>query len=41
MGDGEWKDFVCVEASNILDAAVTLAPGETHTMAATIQVAKA
>jgi glucose-6-phosphate 1-epimerase len=40
LGDGEWKQFLCVEAANILDAAVTLAPGQEHTMAAVLSVEK-
>ena len=38
LGDGEWKQFLCVEASNILDAAVNLAPGQEHRMAALLTV---
>ena len=26
LGEGEWRQFLCVEASNILDAAINLAP---------------
>jgi D-hexose-6-phosphate mutarotase len=33
-GDSEWRQFLCVEASNILDAAINLAPGQKHRMAA-------
>jgi glucose-6-phosphate 1-epimerase len=40
LGDGEWTQFLCVEASNILDAAVNLAPGEEHKMTAVLSVAK-
>jgi glucose-6-phosphate 1-epimerase len=40
LGEGEWTQFLCVEASNILDAAVTLAPGEQHKLAAVLSVAK-
>jgi glucose-6-phosphate 1-epimerase len=40
LGDGEWTQFLCVEASNILDAAVTLAPGDTHKMTAILGTAK-
>jgi len=40
LGDGEWAQFLCVEASNILDASVALAPGERHTMTAHLSVAK-
>jgi len=38
MADEEWQNFACVEASNILAAAVTLPAGESHTMSATIRV---
>ena len=38
LGDDEWRQFACVEASNILNHAVPLAPGEKHVMAATIVV---
>ena len=38
LGDGEWKQFVCVEASNILDAAIHLAPGQQHRMTAVLSV---
>ncbi len=37
LGDNEWQQLACVEASNILSGAVTLAPGEEHTMTATIR----
>jgi len=40
LGEGEWEQFLCVEASNVLGAAVDLAPGERHTMAATLSVVK-
>lgn len=30
VGEGAWKTFVCVEAGNVLDHAITLRPGETH-----------
>ena len=40
LGDDEWRRFACVEASNILSSAVTLAPGQQHTMAAAISVAQ-
>jgi glucose-6-phosphate 1-epimerase len=38
LGDDEWRQMACVEASNILGAAVVLAPGEEHGMAAVISV---
>jgi glucose-6-phosphate 1-epimerase len=38
LGDGEWTQFLCVEASNIMDAAIQLAPDEEHKMAAILTV---
>jgi glucose-6-phosphate 1-epimerase len=38
LGEGEWRRFLCVEASNILDAAINLAPGKEHRMAAVLAV---
>jgi glucose-6-phosphate 1-epimerase len=38
LGDEEWRQFACVEASNILGSAVSLAPGQEHRMQATISV---
>jgi glucose-6-phosphate 1-epimerase len=40
LGDGEWKQFLCVEASNILGAAVNLDPGREHKMTAVLSIAK-
>ena len=40
LGEGEWKQFVCVEASNIIGSAITLAPGQEHTMSAVLSVAR-
>jgi glucose-6-phosphate 1-epimerase len=40
LGDGEWKQFVCVEASNILGFAVDVAPGREHSVTAVLSVAK-
>jgi glucose-6-phosphate 1-epimerase len=40
LGDGEWTQFACVEASNILGAAVKLVPGQEHRMTAVIGVTK-
>jgi glucose-6-phosphate 1-epimerase len=40
LGDGEWKQFVCVEASNILGSAVNVAPGQEHSVTAVLSVAK-
>ena len=39
LGDDEWQHMACVEASNILSAAVSLAPGQEHTLHATLSVA--
>lgn len=38
LGDGQWKQLLCVEASNILDAAIHLAPGQEHRMAAVLSI---
>jgi glucose-6-phosphate 1-epimerase len=38
LGDGEWRQFACVEASNILNSAISLAPGQEHRMQATLSV---
>jgi D-hexose-6-phosphate mutarotase len=38
LGNDEWQQFACVEASNILSSPVTLAPGQQHTMTALIHV---
>jgi hypothetical protein len=38
LGEGEWKQFVCVGASNILDAAINLAPGQQHRMTVVLSV---
>jgi D-hexose-6-phosphate mutarotase len=38
FGDDEWSGMVCVETANAMDNAVTLAPGATHVMTATIEV---
>lgn len=38
LGEGEWKQFLCVEASNIMDTAVTLAPAQEHTISAVLSV---
>jgi glucose-6-phosphate 1-epimerase len=39
FGDDEWPEMVCVETCNVNVGARTLAPGESHTMTATIAVA--
>jgi glucose-6-phosphate 1-epimerase len=38
LGNDEWQQMLCVEAGNILSAAVSLAPGEEHTMRSTLSV---
>jgi glucose-6-phosphate 1-epimerase len=38
LGDDEWQNMVCVESCNLAPNAVTLKPGETHTMTTTISV---
>jgi glucose-6-phosphate 1-epimerase len=40
LADGEWTQFLCVEASNILDAAVHLEPRQEHRMTAIFSVEK-
>jgi glucose-6-phosphate 1-epimerase len=40
LADGEWTQFLCVEASNILDAAVHLEPRQQHRMTAILSVEK-
>jgi glucose-6-phosphate 1-epimerase len=38
LGRDEWRQMACVEASNILGNAVTLAPGAQHTLTAILSV---
>lgn len=38
LGSDEWQSMTCVEASNILGASVSLAPGQQHTLGATLSV---
>ncbi|WP_018078274.1 dihydroxy-acid dehydratase [Thiobacillus denitrificans] len=44
MGTGKtgagWREMVCVESANAMDNVVTVAPGETHTLAVTYSVEK-
>lgn len=37
MDDDGWRSMVCVEAANVGPAAITLAPGESHTLSTTIE----
>ena len=39
FADGEWPKMVCVESGNVGDNAVTLLPGETHTLKQRITLA--
>jgi glucose-6-phosphate 1-epimerase len=39
LGKDEWRQMTCVEASNVLSSAVSLEPGEEHTMRATLSIA--
>lgn len=41
LGNDEWRQFACVEASNILSSAIDLAPGQTHSMQAILSVERA
>lgn len=41
LGGDEWQRMVCVEASNILGSTISLAPGEEHTMRATLSITSA
>jgi D-hexose-6-phosphate mutarotase len=36
FGDEEWPGMVCVETCNVADHAITLAPGQTHSMTAVV-----
>ncbi|MGC4154353.1 MAG: D-hexose-6-phosphate mutarotase [Propionicimonas sp.] len=38
FGDDEWLQMVCIEAANVRDSALHLAPGTAHTMGQTITV---
>jgi len=38
LGNDEWRRMICVEASNILGAAVSLEPGQEHAMRATLSI---
>ncbi len=38
FGDDEWRTMLCVEGANLRDHAVTLAPGQSHTMGYTVAV---
>lgn len=38
LGNDEWSQMICVEASNILGAAISVAPGAEHSMVSTLSV---
>lgn len=38
LGPDEWQTMLCVEGGNILNSAITLRPGEAHTMTVLIEV---
>lgn len=38
FGDGEWPETLCVETANVADNTLTIAPGGSHAMAATIGI---
>jgi glucose-6-phosphate 1-epimerase len=38
FGDDEWSGMLCVETASAMEDAVTLAPGATHVMTATLEV---
>lgn len=38
LGEDQWKSMLCIEAANVGDAAVDLAPGEQHMITARVRV---
>ena len=38
FGDDEWRGMLCIETANVGEAAITLRPGDRHTMSAIISV---
>ncbi len=40
LGPDDWPHFLCVEAANTATDAITLAPGETHTMTTVVTVSQ-
>jgi glucose-6-phosphate 1-epimerase len=41
FGDHEWPEMLCVETANAIDNAITLPPGASHTLTATIEAVPA
>jgi glucose-6-phosphate 1-epimerase len=40
LGTEEWRQFACVEASNILDSSIALEPGQEHSLQAILSVVR-
>jgi glucose-6-phosphate 1-epimerase len=40
LGNEEWRGMACVEASNILESAIDLGPGEEHTMCSILSIGR-
>jgi len=38
IGEGEWQQFLCIEAANVFDNAITLLPGDHWTITQRIQL---
>jgi glucose-6-phosphate 1-epimerase len=38
LGNGEWRQMICIECSNVSDFALNLAPRQQHTMSMTVRV---
>jgi glucose-6-phosphate 1-epimerase len=38
LGDGEWRQMICIECSNVSDFAVNLAPGQQHKIITTVRI---
>jgi glucose-6-phosphate 1-epimerase len=39
FADAEWQQMICIEASNVADFAVVLAPGQQHRMSMAVRLA--
>ena len=37
FGEDEWPFMLCIETCNVRDCAVTIDPGQTHIMTATVR----
>jgi glucose-6-phosphate 1-epimerase len=38
LGDAEWKEFAAVEVTNVIECAVEVAPGQSHSMGARLSI---